>query len=187
MGVEGVVLAAGFSSRAGTYKMALDLDGKTVIERCIESMYDVCSRIIVVGGFKIEIIMNILNKYPKVEIVLNKDYKAGMFSSVKEAIKHVKEERFFFTPGDYAAINKEVYESMLKAEGDIIIPTHKGRKGHPVLMNSCYIGEILNGEYSNLKEFINSKGYNTLEVQDKGILMDIDTMEEYKKIVKQFF
>ena len=123
MAVDAVVLAAGLSSRVGTYKMALDIHGKTVIERCIEGMYDICENIIVVGGYKVENIITILAKYEKVHVVFNKDYKLGMFSSVKEGIRHVKEEKFFFTPGDYPLVSIEVYETLLRASGEIIIFT----------------------------------------------------------------
>jgi molybdenum cofactor cytidylyltransferase len=42
--IEAVILAAGFSSRAKTYKMTLKVREKTVIERAIESMLNVSSR-----------------------------------------------------------------------------------------------------------------------------------------------
>jgi len=51
MTIDGIVLAAGLSSRMGKYKMSLKMGNKTVIESCIESMYDLCSTIIVVGGY----------------------------------------------------------------------------------------------------------------------------------------
>jgi molybdenum cofactor cytidylyltransferase len=34
--------------------MTLQIGGKTVIERCIEGMYDICSKVVVVGGYKIK-------------------------------------------------------------------------------------------------------------------------------------
>lgn len=185
MAVDAVVLAAGLSSRAGTYKMALDIHGKTVIERCIEGMYDICENIIVVGGYKLENIITILSKYEKVHVFFNKDYELGMFSSVKEGIRHVKEEKFFFTPGDYPLVSIEVYETLLRASGEIIIPTYGGRNGHPILINSNYISGILEENiYSNLREFIVSKEVTKIGVNSNSILMDIDTIEDYRKILK---
>ncbi len=185
MAVDAVVLAAGLSSRAGTYKMALDIHGKTVIERCIEGMYDICENIIVVGGYKLENIITILSKYEKVHVFFNKDYELGMFSSVKEGIRHVKEEKFFFTPGDYPLVSIEIYETLLRASGEIIIPTYGDRNGHPILINSNYISEILEENiYSNLREFIVSKEVTKVKVNSNSILMDIDTIEDYRKILK---
>jgi molybdenum cofactor cytidylyltransferase len=184
MNVEGVILAAGLSSRTGIYKMTLEIEGKTIIERCVESMYDFCSRVIVVGGYRIEKLIPVLCRYHKVEIVYNKNYEQGMFSSVKEGFKSVREERFFYTPGDYPIIGKEVYEKMLKFDGDIIIPVYNGIKGHPLLMKSCIAKEfIYSDKYSNLREAVSSKETNLVDVNDPDILKDIDTMDDYKDLL----
>ena len=42
----------------------------------------------------------------------------------------------------------------------------------------------INGKASNLSEFINDKGFITKEVNDKGILMDVDTIEDYEYACK---
>lgn len=185
VGIEGIILAAGFSKRAKAYKMTLDIGGKTLLENCIEGMYSVCSRIIVVGGYRFEHILPIIDKYPKAELVLNENYRDGMYSSVKKGMEYIKRESFFLTPGDYPAIHTDVYERMLDTDGEIIIPTFNGEKGHPVLMKSYLIKEICqNSAFTNLREFIDFKSFETVEVQDRGILIDVDTMEDYLKACK---
>ncbi|KNF10210.1 molybdenum cofactor cytidylyltransferase [Gottschalkia purinilytica] len=184
MNVEGIVLAAGMSTRAGKYKMTLDIDGKCVIEKCIEGMYDVCSKIIVVGGYRIEEIIRVLNKYPKVEIVFNEDYKTGMFSSVKKGLKYINKDRFFITPGDYPLINKKTYKSMLNVDADIVIPRYNRRKGHPILIKNFLIEDLLQDfKYTNLREFVRTQGFTHIDIGDPGILTDIDTMEDYNMIL----
>lgn len=186
MDIEGIILAAGFSSRAGTFKMALDFHGKTVIENCIESMDHFCSKIYVVGGYKIEIVKEILKNYKNVQIVFNNNYEEGMLSSVKEGISHLKGEKFFLIPGDYPLVNKKTYEELMQVNGDIVIPLHNGRKGHPVFMKTSIACEILkNNEFESLKDFINSKGFVAVEVFDEGVLMDIDTFEDYKSLIER--
>jgi molybdenum cofactor cytidylyltransferase len=188
MEIEGVILAAGFSSRTpGVFKMELILEGKTLIERTIDRMVDFCSRVIVVGGHNIERIREITNEYSNVRVVFNPHYRSGMFSSVKEGFKNVSANWFFFTPGDYPWVKKTTYQSLLDARsvypsGRIFIPVCRGRKGHPILVNRCLVDELL-GEPkdSNLREFINRKGFTPVEVEDEGILTDIDTLEDYKR------
>lgn len=187
MMIEGIILAAGFSTRAGAYKLTLELGGKTVIERCIEGMYDACSKIIVVGGYNIKNLASILDKYPKVELVYNKDYETGMFSSVIEGFKHAAGDRIFLIPGDYPLIGQAVYESLLRAESDIAVPAYGGATGHPVLINRRMANRLLStSEYSNLRDFIADHSFKTVEVQSPGILMDIDTPEDYRKIQNYF-
>ena len=88
--IEGVILAAGFSSRTGVFKMELPLEGKTLIEHTIHSMVDFCSRVIVVGGHKSERIIEITKNYANVQVVLNPHYRTGMFSSAREGVRHVR-------------------------------------------------------------------------------------------------
>lgn len=185
MSREGIILAAGLSSRAKTFKMLLPLNGKSVIENTIDNMLQFSQRVIVVGGYKIELLQPIIQKYRNVELIFNENYEEGMFSSVKCGIKAVREDEFFFTPGDYPLISKDVYSKILSKTGDIIIPTYKGRKGHPILIKSKFIKEILQeGKYETLRDFINIQNPKFIEVNHKEILMDIDTIEDYKKALK---
>jgi molybdenum cofactor cytidylyltransferase len=187
MNVEGVVLAAGYSSRAGAFKPELDLGGKTVIERCVDGLAGVCSRIVVVGGYQIEKIRAILKDYPQVEVVYNRDYAAGMFSSVKAGALQVRGERFFITPGDYPLINPAVCQKLLAVDHAIVIPAFGGRKGHPVLMAGSLAQELRRAaDADNLRDFIRRKGFQILEVEDEGILMDLDTPEDYQRILERF-
>ena len=180
-------MAAGLSTRAGRNKLILDIGGKTAIERCIYGMYDLCSKIIVVGGHRIEDIKDILKRYPKVELIYNPNYLEGMFSSVKKGLSHIKEERFFLIPGDYPIIEKNTYENMIKVDKDIVIPMYNGKKGHPLLMKSYLIKELLKDtSCKTLRDFILKKGFASINVKDAGILIDIDTMEDYRRAVLHF-
>lgn len=161
--IEGIILAAGLSSRAGTYKLTLELGGKTIIERCVEGMYNVCSKVIVVGGYNIEKLAPILDKYPNVELVYNETYRIGMFSSVLEGFKHTTGDRIFLIPGDYPFIDHNVYVSLLKLEGDIVIPTYKHTKGHPILISKNMVNLLLTMKnYNSLREFVMNQDFNTL-------------------------
>jgi molybdenum cofactor cytidylyltransferase len=187
MNIDGVILAAGFSRRVGAQKMLLNFEGKKVIERCIEGMYDCCSKIIVVGGYKIENLQPICNNNHKVTLIKNEDFESGMFSSVRAGIKFVKAARFFLTPGDYPLIQKNTYCKMKNTKGDLIIPEFEGQSGHPVLIKSIFIDEILHSTfYSNLRDFINARKVTLCNVSDPGILWDIDNMSDYNKLIKYY-
>jgi len=182
--VDGLILAAGLSTRAKAFKLGLRVEDKTIIERSVEGMYNICSKVIVVVGYRSEIVSDILSKYPRVELVYNEKYIDGMFSSVKVGLKHIEKDRFFFIPGDYPLIKKSTYKEMLAADGDIVLPVYERRKGHPILLKSYVIDEILqSSKYANMREFINSHGFVTVSVDDPGILMDVDTIEDYENIM----
>lgn len=182
MKVEGIILAAGLSTRARTHKMILDVAGKTVIERCIESMYGSCSKIVVVGGHKIENISSLMHNYEKTKLVFNPDYEEGMFRSIRAGLEHIEADKLFLIPGDYPLVDKATYFSMLKIHKGIVIPRYKGIKGHPILIDGAHLDDLKsNSEYKSMRDFVDSHGANFLEVEDKGILRDIDTMEDYRE------
>lgn len=182
MTVEGVIAAAGLSSRMGVHKLLLDLGGKTLIERCLLAMYEQCERIIVVGGYGLNAIEKVMGKYSRVEVVFNPDYQQGMFSSVKEGFKHLSTTRFFFTPADYPMIKKSTYSNLLAVKGDIVVPSYNGLTGHPVLMQTALIKDMFSEDYSNLRHFIIAKSSINIELNDPGVLIDVDTMEDYLKV-----
>jgi molybdenum cofactor cytidylyltransferase len=181
---EGVILAAGMSTRAGSFKPELPLGDKTVIQRAVETMARVTSSIYVVVGWRAERVQELLEPYEQVVLVPNPYYREGMFSSVHAGIAHVRAERFFILPGDHPAVDVQTYYRLLLAPGDIVIPTHNGRKGHPILVDSRCISEIqAQPTHSNLRDYISARGYTTVDVQDQGILMDVDTPEDYQAIL----
>jgi molybdenum cofactor cytidylyltransferase len=185
MGVEGIILAAGLSSRASSYKMTLPFNNKTVIENTIDNMLDFCKRIIIVGGYQIENLQPIIGKYSKVELVQNEDYMQGMYSSVKKGMSCIREDSFFFTPGDYPLVTPEVYRELLLYKAPVVIPTFEGRKSHPILFNSSIIYDVLHcTTYKTLREVIRDKYTVLTEVNCRGVIMDLDTIEDYESMKK---
>ncbi len=74
---------------------------------------------------------------------------------------------------------------MLSTNSDIVIPTYKNIKGHPVLIKRRIINNILSEEYISLREFINKHGFSTLCIEDEGVLLDIDTDQDYIDILNR--
>ncbi|MDS0524615.1 nucleotidyltransferase family protein [Clostridium sp. SHJSY1] len=186
MNVDGVILAAGYSSRANAFKMELKINNKPILKRCIESLYDECNKIIVVSGYQQEKIHKLVEGYSKVKVVFNEDFHKGMFSSVKKGIQYVEEKRFLITPGDYPLIKKDVVKRIVVEDGEVIIPSFNNRGGHPILIKSKFIDEILKeNDDSNLKKYLSTKKCKYLNIKDKWILMDVDTQEDYIAIRKE--
>ncbi len=116
-GVEGVLLAAGLSSRAGTFKMEMELAGKPLLAWSLDPLAAVCRRVIVVAGSRPERILRLLRQRPWVEVVVNENFAAGMLASVQVGIRLVRASRFFLLPGDMPLVRAAVYEKLLAAGG----------------------------------------------------------------------
>ncbi len=181
--VEGLIAAAGRSRRTGEqYKMLLDLEGLTLIERAAAPMEQWCSRIFVVTGHRSHLLGPVLESWPKVEMVDNPDFDQGMFSSIKRGLPLITAERFFFLPGDYPLVSSCVYQALLEVDAPVVVPAYQGRTGHPVLFRSTVIDDILSmPNAATLRDFIVRQKPYILEVDCPGILIDIDTMEDYQQ------
>ena len=180
--VYGLIIAAGFSSRAKGYKMGFIINGKTVLEHAIETMLAFCDEIVVVAGYEHNKILPITQAYSRVNLVINEDYINGMYSSILKGLSSIVCDRLFILPGDMPNVHEETYEKLLSSNGRVCVPSFNYKGGHPVLID----GSVLLGkgymEHTNLKSYIKSIGITYVDVLDQGILMDVDTQEDYMRI-----
>jgi molybdenum cofactor cytidylyltransferase len=182
---EGLILAGGYSSRAGTNKMLLSIEGNPVILRAIERLLECCTQVIVVTGHYHKALNEILDPIPRVSVVYNANYDQGMFSSVQCGVAHLSED-FLMLPGDYPNIQRTTIEQLLRTEGDIVVPTYNNRRGHPIFIRQALIEPLLKEPItSTLKDFRNRQKVTYIEVEDQGILEDMDTIEAYNKLKRQ--
>ena len=92
-----IILAAGYSSRMGSFKPLMKIDGKTPLQRCIE-LFKNCgiNDITVVTGHLNECIEKELNNIKielnDIRIVLNDKYSEGMYSSIKAGVESLSKE-----------------------------------------------------------------------------------------------
>lgn len=180
---SGIILAGGESSRAGKNKLMLEVCGKPLLLHTIDSLRPFVDKLIVVTGKYHEQMAPILMD---VEIVFNKNYELGMFSSIRAGVARA-EGNFFIIPGDCPFVSKDVVSALMdKEEFSIRVPEYDGHTGHPVYLNRKLRRRILyEPPESNLRIFRDEVGYETVPVKDKNILNDIDTIEDYEKLLKE--
>ncbi|WP_168169730.1 NTP transferase domain-containing protein [Candidatus Izimaplasma bacterium ZiA1] len=182
--VDGIILAGGFSSRVGKNKMILKFLNKPLIYHTVKSMSNVCKSIIIVTGKYQEDYQTILKEFKNIKIVHNELYEQGMFSSVLKGIDNTNND-IFLIPGDYPLVKEFTYKLILQSNGEIRVPTFSGRRGHPIFISKELIPLLKQeGIASNLKVFRDKFEVNYIEVEDQGILLDIDSLTDYEKLLK---
>jgi molybdenum cofactor cytidylyltransferase len=192
--IWGIILAAGESTRMKVQKLLLPFDGTTMIERVIENVTEseVDHTLVVLGSDNKEI-SEVIGHLP-VTICYNDNYKQGMFSSVKCGIKSLPQtcDAALVFLGDQPMIPLEAVNSVIRAylnsSKGIVIPTFEKKRGHPLLIDSKYFGEIHKLEdQAGLKALAIKFSEDVLEVETDmpGILKDIDTREEYEDAINQ--
>lgn len=187
-----IILAAGYSSRMGNFKPIMDMYGKTPISKTID-LFKQCGvyNIIVVTGHLSELIENQCSD--RCQVVFNKDYDKGMYSSVKAGVAAISEDTdaFFILPADIPAVKnntiKKMMDSFQKIGKGILFPIFSEEKGHPVLMSHCFSEEILSSDpKEGLREILNNhkQYWNYEKVADRGILLDMDTKEDFEVLLE---
>ena len=189
--ITGLILAAGYSSRMGTNKALLPFGNETVIERQIKCFIETgIHDLFIVVGYDADKVTNAVNRYP-VNIIYNKNYSDGMFSSIQSGVKVIDPDVFdgvFLLPVDHPLIHSHALETIIERFGKlsvkILYPCYHNRKGHPPLFSTCLIKEILESRGDAGLKGIFTKYQNYAEFVDMGnqeCLMDIDTEQDYLK------
>ena len=127
-----------------------------------------------------------------VRVVVNPDYRRGMLSSLQTGIAALPAvvEAVMFTLVDHPDVGTETLDKLLaryrETRVPLVIPQKGDRRGHPVIASRVVMEEIarLPAEASP-KEVIRAHRQETafVEVDDPGILRDIDTPGEYESLV----
>lgn len=186
-----ILLAAGYSKRMNAFKPLLPLGNSTVIDNSINTFLNAgISNITVVLGYQANRLKPMLEQ-KNIKWVYNEKYDEGMYSSILAGVKSLPSitKGFFLLPADIPLVESHTINTLAKAyyqsKQSIIYPTFKSRKGHPPLISSCLFSEILDYDGAGgLKTLLRKHEEHSeyVEVDDEGILLDMDTYEEYLKI-----
>ncbi len=189
--IAGIILAAGASSRMGSPKALLDYQGETFVERLVRVFSHVCDPVIVVLGYHSEPIRSRVEG--KAEIVINPDPDRGQLSSLQTALTAVppKASGFLFTTVDCPAVHPETIAHVITAfkRRDpatlLVVPSYRGRHGHPVCAARDLVDEFLALDpAAQAREVVHAHVAETayIEVDDSGILVDVDDAEAYRRM-----
>jgi molybdenum cofactor cytidylyltransferase len=199
--ISAIMLAAGLSSRMnGENKLTKQINGIPLINHSLKNILgSSVNEIIVVVGYEKNILKKIIVENKKIKIIYNKDYKNGIASSIKIGIKNIskKTEAFFISLGDMPNVNQNVYNKLIKARNkynkklkvqhkkEIIIPTHKGKNGNPILFSKYMKNKIMKIEGdAGAKSLIELNMNKILKIPFKndGIVLDFDKPEDFNSL-----
>jgi molybdenum cofactor cytidylyltransferase len=185
--ISAIVLAAGKSERMGRPKALLEFGGRTFLENILDtiSRSSIAHTSIVVGHHRREI----ENAVQSDSIVFNPDYEQGMVTSLQTGIRALPPASIgaFLFLVDHPVVEVETIEAMIPraAPGRIVQPTFEGRRGHPVFLGVDVLREILGLPSSQGADVVVRRDPGRIieiPVNTPGILIDVDTPEEYEKL-----
>ena len=193
MRLAAVVLAAGKSSRMGENKLLLEVAGRTVLDRLLDTLDDpAVDEAFVVLGHRPEELAPIVGAH-RAEAVMNPNYEDGMTSSFKSGLGRVTSDGVFLILGDQLGLRNELLSLMAdRMENDadalIVSPVHEGKKGHPVLFRRALFAEILGlGPDETMRDVVQRhENAHALVEGDIWCTLDMDTPEEFERIRRLF-
>jgi molybdenum cofactor cytidylyltransferase len=192
-----VIPACGHSLRMGRPKLSLPLGARTVIERVVQALQagGIDPMVVVVGPHVPELVA--LAIQAGADVLALPGTTADMRATVAAGLDYLEEryhptlaDWWFLAPADHPVISP-ILLGELRTAADlqthtIIIPTHQGQRGHPTLISwslAAAVRAIPPGRGINtlLREHLGE----TLEVEvaDPGILANLDTPEDYARLV----
>ncbi len=193
--IAAVVLAAGYSSRMGSFKPLLDLGGRPVVCHVVESLRSAgIPDIRAVVGYRMDALLPVLQGLG-VSIVINERYADGMFSSVLAALKSpgTGVKALLLLPADIPLVRpqtlRRLAENTARFPGKILKPAFLGREGHPPLVPSEFIPGILSYSGSDgLRGALKLFAADTVRVAvaDENILFDMDSPADYAELLERW-
>jgi molybdenum cofactor cytidylyltransferase len=185
--VAAILLAAGRSRRMGSCKQLLPLGDGTVIARCLDTLFaGGVGEIVVVVSPDGQEVADATRDYP-VRIAINPESGGDMASSVRAGRDALTDEAsgVIVALCDYPLVSAATITSLVNEHAEvpgIIIPCHGERRGHPLLFPRTVLNELADDLI--LRDLVqrNPERISCLKVDDPGVLIDMDTPEDYHRI-----
>ncbi len=122
-------------------------------------------------------------------VVFNPDYELGMITSIQAGIRELPEasEGAFLFLVDHPVIASSTIDTLISnfKAGHIVLPTYRGRRGHPVLFSRDVLAEILALPVSAAANMVVRKDPSRIievVVNDPGVTIDVDTPEQLDEL-----
>jgi molybdenum cofactor cytidylyltransferase len=193
--IAAVLLAAGQSIRMGRSKLELPWkNGQSILSHMVDVFLQAGASpvLVVIGGMSDAIEESLGGK--KIEFAHNPDFTTGeMLSSIKVGLRRLEDsaiEAALISPADLPLLRSTTVRRIIQAWGKntppILSPSYEERRGHPVLVAKTEWEAILRlADDQTLRDFLRQRAreISYLVVDDPGILYDVDTPEEYRKIM----
>jgi molybdenum cofactor cytidylyltransferase len=203
--IAGLILAAGESSRMAPlriHKALLEYRGRTFLETIVVTLREAgVKRIVVVVGHRAEEIQGQLAGRPcgmeGVEWVVNRDYRRGQTSSLQAGLTalaagdvKVAVEAAVLCLVDHPAVSTETVRAVIRAfrrsGAPVVLPTFQNQCGHPVLISRSLFAALVSlqpdvGANTVIRKYRDAT--QLVEVQDAGMLVDVDDPESYARLI----
>jgi len=186
--IGGIVVAAGFSTRMGVFKLTLPWDSSTVIARVVQTLEEAgLEDIVVVTGHRADEVTRALTGMAA-RTVYNPRYDTGeMLSSIQVGLLALRREALaaLICLGDQPQMEVGTVRAVLAAGYEVgwqqvVVPSHRKRAGHPILLPRGIWLKVLSTT-GTLRDVMKAEREHTryADVDTPTVLADLDTLGDY--------
>ncbi len=184
----GLILAAGESRRMGSPKALLPFRGETFLDSLIGLFATQCLPVIVVLGAGAEEIRSQVKR--PAEFVINPHYETGQTGSMQCGLRAVPADAagVLFTLVDHPSVAPATIDALLTPRSPTLlrVPRYQGKRGHPIWFARGLIAEFLAlPDDGAARDVVHRHAAATefLDVDDPGVVADIDDREAYRNLI----
>jgi len=193
--VVAILLAAGESRRMGQLKALLPWQGVSLIKHQVASLRaGGVDQVVVVLGHRSDELKSELGDTAGVSWQLNPDYLQGKTTSIKAGLNALGTDQ----PLALLLLNVDqprsdgvirfLLENHLSQGSLITIPTHNGKGGHPIILSPTLLDELrrIDEESFGIKAVVQRhiEGTRRVEMDSPEVLWDLNTPEEYQRVLE---
>ena len=187
--ISGVILAAGPSTRFGSDlpKQVAEISGESLVHRVVRrALASRLSEVIVVVGHEAARVRAAIGEQ-SVSVIENRAFAEGQSTSVRAGLTRVDASAAaaMFIPVDQPALSEAVIDALIEAYlqtgGAIVVPSFRGERGAPVLIDRSLFAElaVLEGDAGGRQIFSRHEDQIIdLPLTTADPLRDVDRLED---------
>jgi molybdenum cofactor cytidylyltransferase len=187
-----IVPAAGRSRRMGRPKQMLEVGGRPMLERVVDTMRAAgIERVVVVTNSETEQALRLSGR-PGLSVVINDDAASEMIDSVRLGLAEAEKQSpgtdggFLVLPADVAAVEAAAVRLCLQRFAQdpsrLVIASHAGRAGHPLIVPRDLAAAVHSRACdAGLRELARTCPQRVVlaECPSDSVLRDVDTPQDY--------
>ena len=193
--ITGIVLAAGASERMRRPKALIETEGRTFLVHAVERLREGgCHAVTVVtpgkGSEAGPSIIHIAEQ-SDARVVINPRPESEQIDSLRLGLESIGPEceAVVVVPVDAPLFSPDTVRRLIDAYRDgeppVVLPTHRGQRGHPTLFARPVFEELRTGDHPEGARGVITAHENELQevaVDDPAVTRDIDTPEDLEAL-----
>lgn len=196
--IIGIVLAAGRSRRMGRPKAFLEVGGETFLGRAVAALGGGgCTSVVVVTGAESDPAHAAIARAARelgAVVAVNPLVGSEQLDSVRAGLRLAAPDAAaaVISPVDVpitrVATVQSVIQRFRESGAPLVVPTHAGTRGHPILLSREMFRETDGPDLPEGLRSLMRRHADRLEevaVDDPDVLLDVDTPEAYRALVER--